>query len=276
MDGLKQSEGNAPPESAMSSNIRGNSSPGEVYGGRLARISGNRSTLFPSTDSLDPGSFESIGTNGADLEVKVTYGDWSHVYFHCQLVRADAGDANVHYPFDAHSFHFVMYYKGDPIGAMTATCCLDGAVDQDQFYPRSLLRTHQTRVFSSCKLRINSFKSQGPGPFRLLVRSAWSYLLHLGLRIDVMNCEVEKRSRYEAVGYRCLEGFDFVHADLGTASRVMILSADRDHTSLFRNSFRTLTDPVSLPELLASLQLKFRAPESAVESLHMNTARSGS
>lgn len=276
MDGLKKSEVKVPPENSMSSSIRGNSSQGEVYCGRLARIAGNRSTLFPSTDPVDPGSFESLGTSGTGLEVKVTYGDWSRVYFHCQLVRADAGDEHVHYPFDAHSYHFVLYHEGTAVGAMTTTCCMDGAVDQDQFYPRSLLHTHQSCVFSSCKLRINPFKLQGLGSFRLLVQSAWSYLLHLGLRIDVMNCEVDKRSRYEAVGYRCLKGFDFVHADLGTASRVMILSADPNHPSLFRKSFRSLTNQVSLAELLASLQLTFRAPESPAESLQMSTARSGS
>ena len=87
-------------------------------------------------------------------------------------------------------------------------------------------------------------------------------MIGLGLRLDVMNCEVDKRHAYELIGYRCLEGFDFVHSHLGTVSRVMILSADPKHSFLFQESFGTLSNPVSLTDMLSSFHLTLRAKES--------------
>lgn len=202
---------------------------------------------------------------GCGLEVKVAFGDSSSLYVDCQLVRSEAGDVDLRHLFDAWSYHFVMYHLGRPVGAMTATRCSDGPVDQEAFYPQAFMNAHRAIAFSSCKLRINQFDLRGLGTFRRFTEAAWTYLAGLGLRVDIMNCEVDKRSAYESVGYRCLNGFDFIHSDLATVSRVMLLSADPSHPSMFRKLFQSLSNPVSLTDTLASLHLTFRAPESPTE-----------
>jgi len=201
------------------------------------------------------------------LEVKVAFGDLSSVYRDCQQVRSEAGDQDLHHAFDEWSFQFVMTYRGTPVGSMTATRCSDGPVDQEFSYPHAFLDANRAVTFSSCKLRINDFESRSLATFRFFTQSAWSYLVGLGLRIDVMNCEVDKRSAYEAVGYQCLDGFDFIHSELGTVSRVMVLTADANHQSLFRKSFQALSNPVSQSDLLESFHLSLRAPELAAETV---------
>lgn len=195
------------------------------------------------------------------LELKVAYGDSTSLYADCQEVRSVAGDSVVRHGFDTRSYHFVSYYQDRPVGTMTATRCSDGPVDQEQFYPKDILKAYRNLSFSSCKLRINQYEKRGPGTFRMFIKAAWAYLAGQGLRIDMMNCDVSKRRAYESLGYRCIRDFDFRHSDLSTDSRVMILCADRNHPSMFRPLFQSLDDAIQLDETLAAFQLAIRDPE---------------
>lgn len=195
------------------------------------------------------------------LEVRVAYGISSPLYADCQKVRSVAGDRDLHHRFDDWSYHFVLYHLCHPVGAVTATRCADGPVDQEQFYPQELLKVHRPIAFSSCKLRINRFALQGPRTVGILTRAVWRYMADRGQRIEVMNCEVSKRGPYESVGYRCLNGYDFIHADLGTTSRVMILAADPNHPSVFRELFQSIDNTFPMSDALHSSQLTLRGPE---------------
>lgn len=211
---------------------------------------------------------ESIATDDhRHLEVKIAYGELSPLYADCQRVRAEAGDTVLSHPFDAWSHHFVMYHRARPVGGMSATRCSDGSVDQERFYPTQFLNAHRKLAFSSCKLRINPFDWRGLGTFRWFTETAWSYLAQQGLRFDIMNCEVARRNAYEAIGYRCLDGFDFIHSDLGTISRVMLLGADPNHPCMFRKLFQSISAPVSLTDTMNSLNLSVRGPETSTTSI---------
>lgn len=142
-----------------------------------------------------------IHVEGIDLELKVAYGDSCPLYADCQQVRSEAGDEVLSHAFDARSYHFVLYYQGRPVGTMTATRCDAGSVDQEQFYPQAFLKAYRRVAFSSCKLRINHYEKRGPGIFRIVTRAAWAFLVSENLRIDIINCDLSKRSAYESLGY---------------------------------------------------------------------------
>ncbi|MEM6363164.1 MAG: hypothetical protein AAF539_05150 [Planctomycetota bacterium] len=181
------------------------------------------------------------------MRVKVCYGnsgwDFDRV---CHVRQSVAGESE--FNFDRYSHHYLFENQGEPVGVMTVHRAEDGDLDCQSYYPEALVQQFRTSLVSVCKLRFLRDSRCPSSCLRSLIRAAWRHQLPRGIRFAILNTETSLAPFYRRIGFRRLDGFDFVHPQLGTDSQVMLMAADPDVRSFCNDLFRQIADPVCLEQ----------------------------
>lgn len=178
------------------------------------------------------------------MEVLHCQGIDDPLYQCVQEIRHDGGE-QVYFDFDQYSHHYVLHYAEKPLGTVTVHEASDGALDCESFYPMELLERHRDVLIGTCKMRIRRGAETPIQALRSLIQSAWADQLRRGNRITIVNAEERLTAFYRRIGFSYLPGFDFIHPQLGTFSKVLVMASDPTHTGYCQPLFESVPDPFS-------------------------------
>ncbi|TWU26902.1 hypothetical protein Pla52o_07580 [Novipirellula galeiformis] len=186
------------------------------------------------------------------LTIARDFGTENRVHEQVMQVRREGGGEQEYFDFDSYSFHYSLLYEGQPVGAMTATRPVDGAIDCSDVYAPQLMTRYHDCLVSTCKFRINRSGCSSLKTLRTMVREFWRDQVSVGSRLNLINADKKMVAFYQRMGYCVVEGSDFIHPTLGTDSVVMMMSADPTRKSFCTDIFSNLDDVLSMDEVITT------------------------
>lgn len=160
---------------------------------------------------------------------------------------------------DPYSDIYCLYLDKEPIGTITTTHRLKGKLECEEFFPKEIIEGYKTVTNSASMFRIltgqndKASESLGARLSSKIIKEVLKDQFEEGILVCI--CKVERYfvEYYRRMGFVHLEDYDFINPWLGYDSCVMILSADPNHKSSFKETFANGKETLLMSELFSLL-----------------------
>jgi len=190
---------------------------------------------------MKPNDFQK--TLSAGLVLESAFGTENSVY--PDILQVRIGN-NPRFQVDQYSHHYLLRNDTEPIGSMTITRNVDGPVDCQSLYPKSLFQEFGAMLISTCKFRVIKGAHNGFRTLRNLIREVWLHQTRDGMRLDLINSTIENVRFYNRIGYTVIKNSEFRHPTLGTDSIAMFMATDPSIRSFIQKQCVGLSNPLRL------------------------------
>ena len=214
---------------------------------------------------MKPIGFQKTLSSG--LVLQSAFGTENSIYPDVLQVRIGS---NPRFQFDDYSHHYLLRNSVDPIGSMTITRNIDGPVDCQSLYPKSLFQEFGATLISTCKFRIISGTHNGFRTLRNLIREVWLHQTRDGMRLDLINSTLENVRFYKRIGYTTIENSEFRHPTLGTQSVAMFMATDPSVRSFIQKQCARLSNPLRLSTVQKAINAHLNKQEKYNEHRYDN------
>jgi len=182
-------------------------------------------------------------TLNSGLVLESAFGTDNSVYE--DLLQVRTGN-HPRFKVDDYSHHYLLRNDSGPIGSMTITRNIDGPIDCQSKYPKSLFREFGATLISTCKFRVIKGAHNGFRTLRNMIREVWLHQTQDGMRLDLINSTLENVRFYNRIGYTAIKGSEFRHPTLGTQSIAMFMATDPSVRSFIQEQCARLSNPLRL------------------------------
>ncbi len=139
--------------------------------------------------------------------------------------------------YDENADLYLLKFRDDFIATMRVNLARRGLLDCQEYYPQDFLADYSDWIGSASRLARDRKASACPDRVKWFIREVWRHQFRAGLRLDLINCHQRMENFYVHLGYRRIEGYNFVHPRLSTPSFVMLLAANSDIESPIQDVF---------------------------------------
>lgn len=171
--------------------------------------------------------------------------------FFCQVLELRAlaygrEQAREQEAIDAYSRHFVARHDDTVLGALRATCHIDGPLESETHYPAWLLEEFGDQMVSASRMCVRPELSGKTTIPHDLTRFAWSVVLPLGIRIDVSKARLKAIPFYMKMGYCFIRDTVFNFERWNARCALIAHPANEKYPSRFANLFAGIGSPCDL------------------------------